>query len=55
MTFLPLILNLGVDWQPKHIAIGLFEAYNTSRHALAKDLTKLLNKYDLRQKIIVYV
>jgi hypothetical protein len=24
-------------------------------HALAKDLTKLLDKYDLRKKIIIYV
>jgi hypothetical protein len=46
---------LKVDWQPKHIAIGLFEAFDTSKHALAKYLTKLLSKCDLREKIIVYV
>jgi hypothetical protein len=46
---------LRVDWQPKHILIGLFEAYDTSMHALAKDLTRLLNKYDLRKKNISYV
>ncbi len=37
---------LGFDWQPKNIAIGLFEASDTSRHALLEDLIKLLCKYD---------
>ncbi len=46
---------LEVNQQPKHIAIGLFEGSNASRHALTKDLIKLLNKYDLRKKIIIYV
>jgi len=41
---------LKTNWQPKHIAIGLFGAFDTSRHALTKDLTKLLNTYDLRKK-----
>jgi hypothetical protein len=53
--FALVIKFLGVDWQPKHIAVGLLEASNTSRHALAKGLTKLLDKYDLRKKISVYV
>jgi len=46
---------LGFDWQPKHIAIGLFEASDTSKHALPKDLIKLLCKYDSRKKIIICV
>jgi hypothetical protein len=37
------------------VAIGLFEATKTTRQALAKSLTKLLDKYGLRKKIIVYV
>jgi hypothetical protein len=37
--FALVIKFLGAYCQPKHIAIGLFEASNTSRHALAKDLT----------------
>ncbi len=41
---------LGTNWQPKHIVIGLFGAFDTSRHALTKNLTKLLNTYDLRKK-----
>ncbi len=44
---------LGPDQQSKHIAIGLFKSFNTFGHAL--DITKLLGKYDLRKKIIVYV
>ncbi len=46
---------LGVDQQRKHIAIGLFETFDTSKHALTKDLINLLNKYDLRKKVITYV
>jgi hypothetical protein len=46
---------LGAKWQPKEIAIGLFETFNTSRHALAKDLIEFLCKYDLRKKIITCV
>ncbi len=46
-----LVINfLGTNWQPKHIAIGLFGAFDTSWHALTKDLTKLLKTYDLRKK-----
>ncbi len=33
----------------------MFETFNTSMHALAKDLTELLDKYDFREKIISYV
>jgi hypothetical protein len=37
------------------VIIGLFEATKTTRQALAKSLTKLLDKYGLREKNIVYV
>jgi hypothetical protein len=40
----------GANWQPKHIAIGVFEAFDTLGHALAKKLMKLLGKYDKRKK-----
>jgi hypothetical protein len=46
---------LKVDWQPKHIAIRLFETFDTFGHALARYLAKLLSKCDLREKIIAYV
>jgi len=47
-----LVINLlGADWSPKHIAIVFFEAFDTFRHALAKDLIELLGKYVLRKKI----
>ncbi len=49
------IIFLNNDWQPKHVTFGLFEAIEITRQALAKSLTKLLNKYGLRKKIIVYV
>jgi hypothetical protein len=37
------------------VIISLFEAIKTIRQALAKILIELLNKYGLREKIIVYV
>jgi len=49
------IYFLGIDWQPKHITIGLFKAFDTFGHALAKDLIEFLDKYDLRKRIIAYV
>ncbi len=45
-----IVINFwGVNKHPKHIAIGSFESYDIFRHALAKNLTKLLGKYDLRK------
>jgi hypothetical protein len=47
-----LVINcLGTNWLPRCIAIRLFEACNTFAHALAKDLTKLLGKYDLGKNL----
>jgi hypothetical protein len=45
----------GVDWQPKHIAYGLFEATNISGQTLARNLIEILNTYELKKKIVVYV
>ncbi len=54
--FFSLVINfLGSDWQPKDVIIGLFEVTKSTSQTLAKILMKLLNKYDLRKKIIVYV
>jgi hypothetical protein len=34
--FFALVINfLSNDWQPKHVSIGLFEATETTRQALA--------------------
>jgi hypothetical protein len=38
---------------PKHVNFDLFEAYETSRHALAKNFRKLLEQYDLMKKKLV--
>jgi hypothetical protein len=49
-----LIFNvLGNDWQPKHVTSSLFKAIETIRQALAKNLTKLLDKHDLRKKSLL--
>jgi hypothetical protein len=44
-----------ISRQPKHVTISLFEAIETTSQTLAKILTKLLDKYGLRKKIIVYM
>jgi hypothetical protein len=51
-----LVINfLRDDWQPKHINLGLYEPIDTTGQTLAKKLTKLLDSYALRRKIIAYV
>jgi len=49
------IIFLGFDSRPKHVTPSLFEATNTTKHALARNLTNLLNVYGLKNKIITYV
>jgi hypothetical protein len=39
----------------QHIIIGLFKANETTKRALARNLIKLLDQYDLRKKIVTYV
>jgi hypothetical protein len=45
---------LGNDWKPKKFNIELFEALKTTRHALTRNLTELLDQYGLRKSIIAY-
>jgi hypothetical protein len=40
---------------PKHITIGLFEAFKTSRQTLAISLQDLLKQYGLTKNFVVYV
>ncbi len=53
--FTHVIKFLGANQQPKHITVGLLEAFDTFGHALAKDLIELLGKYDLKKIKIAYV
>jgi hypothetical protein len=55
VVFALMINFLCNKWQPKHVIIGLFEATETIGQTLARSLTKLLDKYGLRKKIIAYV
>jgi len=55
VIFIFVIIFLGFDWQPKQVTIGLFKAIETTRQALANNLTKLFDQYGLRNKIIAYV
>lgn len=54
-VFTLVIIFLGFDLRPKHVTLSLFEATNTTRHALARNLIDLLNVYGLKNKIISYV
>jgi hypothetical protein len=45
----------GVDWQPKHTTLSFFEAINISGQTLTKILTELLDTYELKRKIVVYI
>jgi len=42
--FALVIKFLGVDWQPKHITIGLFHTSETTRQVLAKNVSTLLDE-----------
>ncbi len=49
-----LIINvLGSNWQPKQVTISLFEVTSNIKQTLANNLTKLVDQYGLRNKIIV--
>jgi hypothetical protein len=51
-----LVVNfLNVNWQPKQVTIGLFEAIETTRQALAINLNNLLDSFGLKKKIIAFV
>ncbi len=45
----------GANWQPNHITLGLFQATNISGQTLAINLIELLDIYELKRKIIIYV
>jgi hypothetical protein len=51
-----LIINfLDGNWKPRKITIGLFKVTETANQALVRNLNELLDSYNLRKKIIVYV
>jgi hypothetical protein len=49
-----LVINfLDENWKSKKVTIGLFKTIETTSQALAKNLGKFLNSYNLRKKIII--
>jgi hypothetical protein len=50
-----LLFFFGSGWQVKHVTISLFKPTTTIEQALIQNLTKLLDKYALKRKIIAYV
>ncbi len=48
-----LVINfLNEEQQPQHIIIRLFEANESTKQAMARNLIELLDQYDLRKKIV---
>jgi hypothetical protein len=45
----------SIDYQPKYITIGLFEASENTRQVLARNLITLLNEHGLRNYFFAYV
>ncbi len=51
-----LVINfLKVDWQPKHITIGLFETSEITKQVLVRNLITLCDEYGLKKMIVAYV
>jgi len=46
---------LNLDWEFKHIIIGLFETTKPIGQPLVKNIINLFHYYNLRNKIIAYV
>jgi hypothetical protein len=46
---------LGINWQSKHITIKLFKPTNISRQFKTQSLIELLEKYNVKNQIIIYV
>jgi hypothetical protein len=46
---------LGINWQSKHIIIKLFKPTNISRQFKTQSLIELLEKYNVKNQIIIYV
>jgi hypothetical protein len=53
-TFALVINFLTLDWEPKHVIIGLFEAKRTSGVSLVDQLQSMF-EYKLINKIIFHV
>jgi hypothetical protein len=51
-TFAFVTIFLTLDWEPKHVTIGLFKAKDTIGINLASQLQVLFEKYNLITKII---
>lgn len=51
-----LLVNfIGANWEPKHVTIDLFEITKTIRQTITLKHQALLDKYDLKKKILAYV
>jgi hypothetical protein len=49
------IIFLTLDWEPKHVTIGLFEAKDITIINLVNQLQVLFEEYELINKIICYL
>ncbi len=54
-TFSLVINSINSQWVPYNVTLGLFEATNTIKVAMATQVKDLLSSYDLLDKLIAYV
>jgi hypothetical protein len=48
-----LVINfLGIDWQPKHVTLGLFEFTNIDGKTLIKNLIELFEKCNSKKRLL---
>ncbi len=54
--YFSLVINfLTPDWKPHHIIVSLFEANDTTRKGLAKQLKVLFEYFSLTSKVLCFV
>jgi hypothetical protein len=54
-TFALVINFINSLWVPYNVTLGLFEAINTIRVAMATQVKDLLSSYELLDKLVAYV
>jgi hypothetical protein len=54
-VFVIIVNFMSIIWEPKHIAIGLFEAIVTNGVDIVVKLKQILDKFGITQKIMAYI
>jgi hypothetical protein len=54
-TFVMIVHFMNDKWEPYHITIDVFEIVNTSKNAMALQVSDVFVKYGFNAQIIAYV